>query len=64
MIVAHTITDSFGHFTIRPYTAEIEEWLNANITHGSWWVAGLQQFQAFICIENELDCMWFILRWS
>jgi hypothetical protein len=64
MIVDHNFYSDFGHLTVRPYTKEIEEWLNYNVIHGKWWVAGKQQFQAFICIENKLDYAWFVLRWS
>lgn len=64
VIVDNKFYKDFGHFTVKPYTDDIEQWLNANITHGSWWVAGRQQSQAFICIEHEMDYIWFILRWS
>jgi hypothetical protein len=64
MIVDQTIYDSFGHFTIRPYTSEIEQWLNSNVTHGKWWIAGQQHSVAFVCIENKVDYTWFLLRWT
>jgi len=64
MIVDYTLYKDFGHATVRPYTVEIEQWLISNVTHGTWWIAGTQQFQTFICIENKKDFDWFLLRWT
>ena len=64
MIVGHSIYNDFFHVTVKPYSSEIEEWLNANVVHGKWWIAGKQQFQTFVCIENKIDYMWFVLRWA
>lgn len=58
--------EDFYHVSIKPFTDEMQSWIEKQFSKEDWWIAGgLQLFgETWICMKNNKDVTAFILRWS